>query len=623
MQSVRLGAAFAAASGFLVSTASLADNDSLADPEGARGAESVVVTAARVAQPLSEVIGSVSVITRQDIESRAVQSVQDLLRGETGLSVTNTGGFGKLSNVFLRGTDAEQVLVLIDGVRVGSVTSGTASLEFLPVDQIERIEIIRGPRSSLYGSDAIGGVIQIFTRRSDAPSFSAGVGSNETSTASASFGSSSDNAWVSLAANQVRSEGYNSCAGSPEGGGCFTNEPDRDGYDNTSGSLRAGYRWTRAEIETTALYATGTTEYDSSFTNETDFTESAVTLRGTVNPLDRWTLSLLVGNGRDDQESFYDDPTSDDGRTFVSRFDTERRHASLQSDFEITEAQALTLGVDYFDDRVDSTTEFDARSRDNVGVFAQYQIQLGAHRWLASARRDDNEQFGDYETGSVGWKWAVSEHWFVTAGWGRAFGAPTFNDLYYPGFSNPSLDPETSNSYEVGLGWSSASFSIAVAAFENRIDDLVVYDASVFVPNNLNSARIRGIETDLDATFGPWTLSLGYAGLDPRNRTPGTDFDNFLPRRPRHTGHVELGRAFGPVDARVRVTAEGSRYDDVGNTTRTGSYALVDLVADYRIAPAWTVQAKIGNALDRDYRTVRLYNQDDRTFFVTLRYQTR
>jgi vitamin B12 transporter len=617
MQLVRLGAAFAAASGLLVSTVSFAD------PEAARGAEAVVVTAARVAQPLSEVIGSVSVITRQDIEDRAVQSLPDLLRGETGLSVTNTGGFGKLSNVFLRGTDAEQVLVLIDGVRVGSVTSGTASLEFLPVDQIERIEIIRGPRSSLYGSDAIGGVIQIFTRRSDAPSFSAGFGSNETSTAGASFGGSSTNGWVSLAANHVRTEGFNSCAGSPNGGGCFTDEPDRDGYDNTSGSVRAGYRWSRTEIETTALYATGTTEYDSSFTNETDFRESAVTLRGTVNPLDRWTLSLLVGNSHDDQKSFYNDPASEDSRAFLSRFDTERRHASLQSDFTLTGTQALTVGIDYFDDRVDSTTEFDARSRDNVGVFAQYQLHLGAHRWQASARRDDNEQFGDYETGSVGWKWAMNEHWFLTAGWGRAFGAPTFNDLYYPGFSNPELDPETSNSYELGLGWSAASFSIALAAFENRVDDLVVYDASVFIPNNLNSARIRGIEADLDATLGMWTISLGYTGLDPRNRTPGTEFDNLLPRRPRHTGHVEIGRAFGALDARMRVTAEGSRYDDVGNTTRTGGYALVDLVADYRIAPAWTVQAKIGNALDRDYRTVRLYNQDDRTFFVTLRYQAR
>src|SRR5690606_21426514 len=296
---------------------------------------------------------------------------------------------------------------------------------------------------------------------------------------------------------------------------------------------------------------------------------------------------------------------------------------SVQSDVSLSAAQSLTIGVDYVDDRIDGTTEYDARSRDNIGTFAQYQTVLGAHRLLASARYDDNEQFGSYETGSLGWKWMLNDRWSVSAAWGTAFGAPTFNDLYFPGFSNPDLDPESSTNYEVGLRWTNAPVSLAFTAYEREVDDLIVYDASIFAPNNLNSARIRGIEADLDAVLGPWTLSVGYSGLDPRNRTHGPDFDNLLPRRPRQSGHFELGRAFGPLDARVRVTAEGSRYDDVANTNRLGSYAIVDLVLDYEIGNAWSLQGKIGNALDRDYRTVRLYNQDDRTFFVALRYQAR
>lgn len=589
-----------------------------------RNTEEVVVTAARVPQTTGEVISATSVITRGDIERRAVQSTQDLLRGETGLDIVNTGGLGKLSNVFLRGADAEQVLVLVDGVRMGSATAGTTPLEFLPVDQIERIEIVRGPRSSLYGADAIGGVIQIFTRRAQGLTFGAGAGSHGTYDASASFGAASEQAWFSVSGNRVQSEGYNSCRGLPfpPGGGCFTYEPDRDGYDNTSGAARAGYRWGgRGEIEASALYATGNTEFDGTFTNQTDFTARVLTMRGSIRPVERWQLSFVVGDSRDEQNSLYDDPRTSGAALGVGRFDTEKRHVSLQSDITLSDSQLLTLGADYVDDRVDSSTAYEETSRDNLGFFAQYQTQFGAHQALISARSDENEQFGAYSTGSVGWKWAVAPNLSLTAAWGNAFGAPTFNDLYFPGFSNPGLDPERSRSYELGLAGSTAALRWSLAAFENRIDDLIVFDSTLFVPNNLDEARIRGIEADASLALGDWRLSLGYAGLDPRNRSRGPNYDNILPRRARHSGHIEIGRAFGQFDARVRATGAGSRYDNVANSARLGSYVIVDLVVDYALNAQWSVQGKLGNVLDRDYQTVRFYNQDDRTFFINLRYQ--
>ena len=617
MKFVSSGAAAAAASVFLSSTLLAANEE--------RSPEALVVTATRVEQPISEVIGAVSVITRNDIDRRGAHSVQDLLRGETGLNVTNNGGLGKLSNVFLRGADAEQVLVLVDGVRVGSATSGTTAFELIPVEQIERIEIIRGPRSSIYGSDAIGGVIQIFTRRASAPSMSVGFGSDDTSSLSGSFGASSQSAWISVGSNYLESEGFNSCTGAPfpPGGGCFTNEPDADAYRNTSGSLRAGYRWARAEVEATALYAAGTTEYDGSFANENDFVQRVMSLRGKLDATDDWSVSLMLGDSRDQHDNFFDDPMLADERAFSSRFDTQRSDASLQSDWHLSSGQILTLGSDYYDDKVESDVLFEQHSRDNLGVFAQYQVQLGAHRLLASARTDDNEQFGRHETGSFGWKWSLSERWSVMAGWGTAFGAPSFNDLYYPGFNNPDLDPETSESYELSVGWANTAISASLGVFENRVDDLIVYDGTMFAPNNLNRARVRGLEADLDAAIGNWTLSLGASALDARNRTPGADFDNYLPRRARYSGHIEVGRTIRALDVRARLTAEGSRYDDVLNTYRVGGYSVVDLMIDYALSPAWTVQAKIGNALDRDYRTVRYYNQDDRTFFVNMRYQPR
>jgi len=606
----------AAAAGLLASIGSASAAD--------RTAEEVLVTAARVEQTRSAVIGASSVITREDIERRAVQSTQDLLRGETGIDVVNNGGLGKLSNVFVRGADAEQVLVLVDGVRMGSVTSGTTALEFLPVDQIERIEIVRGPRSSLYGADAIGGVIQIFTRRAQGPSFSVGAGSHETFDATASFGASSERAWFSLSGSRLQSAGYNSCTGAPfpPGGGCFTYEPDRDGYDNTSGTARAGYRWgERAEIEASALYAAGNSEFDGTFTNETDYVQRLLMLRGSLRPLDGWKLSLTLGDSRDEQDNLYRDSYA--GESQVGYFDSQKRHASLQSDFSLSETQLLSLGVDYVDDRLGSSTIFEQTSRDNLGVFGQYQVQLGAHQAQVSARTDENEQFGHYSTGSIGWKWALAPGLALTAAWGNAFGAPTFNDLYYPGFSNPNLDPETSHSYELGLSSAAAALRWSVSAFENRIDHLIVFDPSVSAPNNLDEARIRGIEVDARLMLGEWSFALGYAGLDPRNRSTGANHGNVLPRRARHSGHLEVARTIGAVDARLRLTGAGSRYDDVANTTRLGSYGVLDLVVDYSLSEQWSLQGKVGNLLDRDYQTVRYYDQDDRTVFVTVRYQPR
>ncbi|HEX7011119.1 MAG TPA: TonB-dependent receptor [Steroidobacteraceae bacterium] len=607
--------AFAAAAGLCVcSTGAAADADS---------SEQVIVTAARIEQSESQVIGAVSVITRQDIEQRGAQSVQELLRGSTGIDITNNGGLGKLSNVFMRGADAEQVLVLVDGVRLGSITSGTTAFELVPVEQIERIEIVRGPRSSLYGSDAIGGVIQIFTRRAQGPSFSVGAGSNETYEGSASFGMSSPDAWLSVSASYLETEGFNSCSGAPfpPGGGCFTIEPDRDAFDSTSGSLRAGYRLSdRADFEATALYAKGTTEFDG-FTNEADFIQRVLSLRTRVQPSEQWRLTLLAGQSRDKQDNFFDDPFLDDERVRTAVFETEKRTLSLQSDFTLSDTQVLTLGVDYVDDRVESTTEYNATARDNVGVFGQYQLALGAHQFQLSARHDDNEQFGGYGTGSFGWRWALSPNLSLMAAWGSAFGAPTFNDLYFPGFSNPDLDPESSRSCELGLEGRLGFVQWSVSAFENRVDDLIVFDVATSTPNNLNEARIRGIETQASASLGEWGLSLGYTALDPRNRSPGPMFDNILPRRARHSGHFEVSRAFGPVDARARLNAQSSRYDDVSNSIRVGGYATVDLVLEYALTPEWSVQGKIANALDRDYRTVRFFNQDDRGYFLNVRYR--
>lgn len=607
-------AAVAAAACFTSIAGFAADNDTVGE---------VVVTAARLAQPLSDVIGSATVITRAEIQRRQAQSIQDLLRGEAGISIANNGGLGKLSSMFVRGTEADQVLVLVDGVRVGSASAGTTRLEFLPVDQIERIEIVRGPRSSLYGADAIGGVIQIFTTKGQGPSISVGGGSHDTYNATAGFGLDNDNAWFSVTGNYTESDGFNSCRNSRVGafftGGCFTDEPDADGYRNASGSLRAGYRWgEKADIEASTLYASGNSEYDGSFANETDFVESVFSVKGRFAPTANWNLTAQVGVSHDDADD------SKDG-VFVSTIDTERRNASLQSDWTLSRNQVVTLGVDYLEDRLDSTTDYDQTSRDNTGIFGQYKGRFGAHEFLASVRSDDNEQFGSHTTGNLGWKWFFTDGLALSAAWGSAFLAPNFNDLYYPNFSDPNLRPEESDSYEIGLSGSSTPITWSLSAFQTQVDDLIVFAAVPgtfrFLPQNVSEARIRGVEAEARTHWHGWSFAANYTYLDPRNRGAGINYDNYLPRRARQSGRLDVSYSAGAFSVGTIVNVQGSRYDDVANSAELGSYALVDLVGEFRFAGGWSVQGKIANALDRDYETARFYYQDGRTYFVTLRYQ--
>jgi vitamin B12 transporter len=576
----------------------------------------VIVTAARIAQPLSDVIGSVTVLTRDDVQRRQVQSVQDLLRGEAGINVANNGGLGKLSSMFIRGTDADQVLVLVNGVRVGSTTAGTTRIEFIPVDQIERVEIVRGPRSSLYGADAIGGVIQIFTRDASGPAVSVGGGSHETYNATGSFGLKGENAWVSVTGNYIESQGFNACRPSPQfggfySGGCFTDEPDDDGYRNASGSLRTGYRWgDTAEIEANVLYASGHTEYDGSFGNETDFTEAVYALKGKVAAASNWDLTLQLGLSQDDSDDFSDG-------TYVSTIDTERRNASLQSDWAVATGQVLTLGVDYLDDSVDSTTLYDETSRDNTGVFGQYAGRFGDHELLASVRSDDNEQFGEHTTGGLGWKWFAEDYLAFSAAWGTAFLAPSFNDLYYPGFSNPDLKPEESDSVELGISGTAANTTWSLTGFETNVDNLIAFDSATFTPQNINEARIRGIEAQAQAQLDRWSLGVTYTHLDPRNR----ESDNLLPRRPQDAGRIDVSYGTDAFSVGTTVNVAGSRYDDVSNSLKLDGYTTVDLLVRFSFGAGWFVQGKVANAFDEDYETAAYYYQDGRSYFVTLGYQ--
>ncbi len=580
----------------------------------------VIVTATRTAQTADETLSSVTVITRKEIERRQAQSVQDLLRGVPGVDIANNGGPGKATSVFLRGTESDHVLVLIDGVKVGSATLGTTAFQDIPVEQIERIEIVRGPRSSLYGSEAIGGVIQIFTRKGGGPLkpfFSIGGGSYQTYNASAGVSGGGERGWFSLNASGIDTEGFNACNGkpSPGGAGCFTTEPDKDGYRNLSGSLRAGYRFDNgAEVDVHALRAEGKNEFDGSFVNESESVQQILGSTLRFSPADIWHITLTAGRSRDESDNFKDG-------TFKSRFDTERDTLSFQNDLSIATDHLLTVGADYQDDRVDGTTAYAVSSRDNTGLFTQYQGRFGAHDVQLSLRRDDNEQFGTRHTGGAAWGYALNEGLRLTASYGTAFKAPTFNELYFPGFGNPNLRPEESDSIELGLSGKATWGHWSLNAYETRINDLIAFDASTFAPANIDQARIRGMEAMLGTRLGNWDLNANFTLLDPENRSGGANDGNVLPRRARQSLRLDADRDFGRYRLGATLLAAGKRYDDLANTRSLSGYATLDVRAEVALAKDWRLQARVENLLDKDYETAAFFNQPGRSLYLTLRYQ--
>ncbi|MDD5384718.1 MAG: TonB-dependent vitamin B12 receptor [Gallionella sp.] len=575
-----------------------------------------VVTATRTAQSADATLASVSIITRQDIARLQVQSLPDVLRGVAGLTLSNSGGTGKATSVFLRGTNADHVLVLVDGIKVGSATLGTASFQDIPVAQIERIEIVRGPRASLYGSEAIGGVIQIFTRKGGGaltPSFSATAGSYGTVNSAVGL-SGGEQGWFNFKLNQQNTAGFNACRGSLVAG-CFTNEPDKDGYHNSSLGLNGGYRFDNGVVaDAQLLRAKSKNKFDGSFVNEGEGVQQVLGGSLKFAPLQAWNMILRAGSSQDNSNNFLNGQ-------FKTRFNTQRDSLSWQNDFALNTDQLFTAGLDYQNDRVDSTTVYTRPTRDNRALFGQYQGSFGAHSLQASVRRDDNQQFGGHNTGGLGYGYAVNDAMRLTASYGTAFKAPTFNQLYYPGFGSATLRPELSHSVEVGAAGHGTFGKWSLNAYQTDITDLIGFDA-FFLPVNIDTARLKGLEGQLKTQLADCDINSTLTLQDPR-QTSGVNQGKLLNRRATEAMRIEVAHDFGAYRLATSLYAEGRRFDDLANTStkRLGGYGLLDVRAEHRVAADWLVQGRIDNLLDKRYETAQFFNQARRGLYFTLNYQ--
>ncbi len=579
----------------------------------AKPIETVLVTATRTQQTIDATLAPVTVIDRDDIERSQARDVLELLTNTTGITITRNGGTGSNSSVFIRGNASTHTLVLIDGQRVGSATLGSASLSSLEPEQIERIEVVRGPRSSLYGSDAIGGVVHIFTRKGSAsgdvsPLIKLGYGNHNTSKTVVGISGGDDAFYFNLLGTHFDTQGIDNLR-SDSG----TNS-DNDAYRTSGQSLRSGGKLGIAELDVSYQRTESQSEFDNSFSPSAQpYIESVVETGSvgiTLPVMTEWISSLRLGKSKDDSL------TLDDLSSAKSQFTTRRDTALWQNDICISN-HVISVGAEYYEDRVDSTTNYVEDERYNRAGFAQLQSDFGRHDIVLGGRHEDNEQFGAFKTWNISYGLDLTDSVRLIASRGTAFKAPSFNQLYFPGFGNPNFVPEEADNTEVEIRYSATHGGVSLSAFENDVDNLIQYNPQTFSTDQISEVEIRGAELSGYLHRGDWLLNANLTVLRPIDAA--TDLD--VRRRPRQSASVSLDRDFGQLSLGMVVRAQGKSYEDAANRQKLSGFTLIDARASYEVSSSVNVQLSLKNLLNREYETTRGYDNPGLTSLLTVVYE--
>ncbi len=576
-----------------------------------------IVTATRLAQPVTEALRNVTIITAEEIERGGQLTLAQVLQQFGGLEMVSNGGHGNASSIFIRGANAAHTLVLVDGIRLQSATVGTTAFENIPLAQIERIEIVPGPASSLYGSDAIGGVIQIFTKsRRGTPSaeVTASLGSYATralkGAASATLGSTD----FTLSAGFLETDNFNVTKPTISFGRF---NPDDDAYRNTNFSGKLAHRFNlQHEAGASVFYSEGEAHFDSGPTtdNRTDQKLAVYSVYSRNQLGGAWQSLVRLGASRDDSASL--------GGATVSKFRTDQGQATWQNTFTLAKGASLVAGVEYLKQEVDTTTAYAVTRRTIKSAFAGLNGDHGNHGVQASARRDDNSQFGAPTTGSLAYGYRITPQARVRAGYGTAFHAPSFNDLYFPGFGNPDVKPERSRSREVGFDYQASRQRFTATYFENRVTDLIVFVFNPVTassrPENVSRARIRGTELSYSGRFLDTLLRAKLTVQDPEAESTGFQ----LQRRAKRHGSVIASRAFGTWRVGAEMVASGERFDSSNESaaSRMPGYALFNVSVTHTFSPEWSIDARWNNVGDKNYEVAQGFNTPGSNVLVSVKW---
>ena len=562
----------------------------------------LVVTPSRRIESLSDTLAAVSVLTREDIERSAAEDLSDLLRSLPGVDVVRSGGPGSQVSIFLRGSNSNHVLVLIDGVRASSSNTGAYVWEQLPINQVERVEVVRGPRGSIYGSDSIGGVIHVITRSATTPYARVTGGSYGTAEFEGGLGYEGENTRLSINAGYRDVDGFS--AQNPNG---FSYDPDDDGFKSANlgikGSTQAGnYRWTYS-----LLALDNETEFDQGI-SETSQAIAALGLHGSFSP--SWDYQLLAGYVTEELVS--------DFEFFETGFDSDRLQFSWQNQYAAGANNSFSFGLDWFDENGKSLYSWN-ESRNNTGLFAAWDYYAGRFHTQLGGRWDDNSQFGSQFTGQAALGFDINDAWQLMASYGSAFRGPNLNEQFSPGFGglfagNPDLDPESSTSAEVGLRWQHPQAgTLSAALYRTEVDDLIAFNGDAFQAINIHEARLEGIELEYAWSHSNWDVGANATFQDAEDRSTGDP----LLRRPDQKGALTLDRNFDNGSwLGVEWLYVGKRYDFGG--IELSSYQLFNLRAGWQFLPAWRAELRGENLADETYEPAYGFNAAGRSWFISL-----
>ncbi len=580
--------------------------------------EPIIVTASRVAQTEDQAIASVTVITRADIVRSQASDMVELLRTQAGIDLARSGGPGTQTSLFLRGTNSNHVLVLIDGVRAADATTGQFAWENLDPSQIDHIEIVRGPRAMLYGSDAIGGVIQIFTRKPKGMTGQIDGGSFRTHGAEAGFGTTGK---VRFYADASYHGALGISATNPSAGP-FLYSPDGDGYQQHS--VTAGMHaplGATGSLDLNAWDANEKTQFDPG----SDYSHGenrVVHLRLKEATGANWVQTLSVGNALVDLTTFGDYPT---------RITTHRNSLDWQNDLGLGKHNLLSAGYSYVNDAgesVDNTANvvlFNDSIHDNA-VFADLLSTVGAQQLQFGLRQDQHSRFGGHTTGQVGWGWDMTPTWRWIASWGTAFRAPNLNELYSPGYGgmfagNPALLPETSRTTELGAVYQlSPTQQLHTNVYYTTVDNLIDSSGVNYQSINIGRASMRGLELEYALHQDAWRYSANATLEKAIDDITG----NYLQRRPRRKLSMTADRSLterASLGAELIAASYHADYNNIScNTVNIPGYAVVNLIGAYSLSQNWTLGGRLENLFNKQYELVSGYNTQPRSVFVTLRY---
>jgi vitamin B12 transporter len=591
----------------------------LADP----APDTVVVTATRTPQRADQVIPDTTVIGSDEIARAGAGSVADLLGRQRGIEIVRNGGPGASTSVFLRGANSNQVVVLIDGVRIGSSTTGAASWNAIPLSIIDRIEIVYGPLSALYGADAIGGVVQIFTKRSDrAPAFGASVGAG-------SYGARQADAGVHGATGGDHSISYTLGSAREDADGFSNTRPgsssynkDDDGYTRNSVNgrlaiqltpgIEAGAQFLKSRLR--AQYDSGASSYDTH--NEQDIDSYAAFLNARLLP--NWRSSVQAARANDKLGSYTSAAASG-----ASQIDTRQDDFTWQNTLDLGGDTVQVLFGHRKEAVLSSASGALNRSRITNSVAAAYDLRRGSHL-LDLGLRQDHSVYGGKTTGAAGYGYEFSKDLRATASVGTSFRAPTYNELYYPGYGLATNKPEQGRNLEAGLRYRVAGAELQANYYRNRLTDMIVTvnpcpSRTGSCAYNVNHALLEGLTMSLDTRMRGIDLRASVDLQDPRDETTGKQ----LARRARRHAGVTAAYALGELDLGAELQGAGSRFDDAANANRLGGYGLLNLYTTWRFTPDWSLLLRLDNALDQRYELARNYGTAGRSGFAALRYGIR